>query len=73
MRRLMQEAIKDALILSTLVILPMTFLGPGWTADDASNNHQNNRNNKNGISIRECFARQHLPREEDEKKKQEGW
>ncbi len=55
MRPFMQEAIKDALILSALIILPMSFLGPGWRVVS-----------KDDRPTREHFARQHISREEKE-------
>jgi hypothetical protein len=54
MRPLIQEAIKDAIILSALIILPMTFLGPGWRTLS-----------KDDRPVRDHFARQHVPRAEE--------
>jgi hypothetical protein len=31
MKQLLKEAFRDAMTLSALVIVPMLFLGPGWT------------------------------------------
>jgi hypothetical protein len=31
MKKLFKEAFRDAMTLSALVIVPMLFLGPGWT------------------------------------------
>lgn len=44
MKKLVREAVRDALILSVLVILPMHFLGPGWTPP---------------VSEQKTFAQQH--------------
>ena len=32
MKKLIKEAFRDAVLLSGLVIVPMVFLGPGWTS-----------------------------------------
>lgn len=38
-RRIIKEALSDALILSVLVIVPIAFLGPGWQTSSTYNRH----------------------------------
>jgi hypothetical protein len=38
-RSIVKEAVRDALILSVLVIVPIAFLGPGWQTSSTWNRH----------------------------------